>query len=796
MKKKAVAYVLIVLFFLVLSYAFVPQVLGGKIVNQSDISGHLGMAQEMTVWNKAHPGEPAAWTGSMFGGMPTVTIHAPERGDWTQPLYKALLFGKRPASYFFLSLLGAFLLLLALGVHPLIAAGGAVAVSFCAYNPQIIQVGHNTKMQAIAFMPWVLAAVVFTYRSLLERKDRRGWVRGLLGAALFALALSFQVKANHPQISYYLALVLACYVLALFVSVLLSQERKAALGRFFAASGLLLVLGCAGLATNATKLMPTWEYTPYSMRGGSSSGESKGLDLGYATAWSYGWEELPNLMIPNFNGGSSSGAVNPDKSETIRLLRGAGRGDVREMARHLPLYWGPQPFTAGPMYMGAITLFLFLLGLLLCKGRDRWWLLAATILAVLLALGSHFMGFTRLCFKLLPLYNKFRTVSMALVVLQVTLPVLGFMALDRMVRGEFAERDFRRGLSIAGGITAGFCALLVLVPSLAGSFLGAADAGQPEALQQALAADRRSLLVHDALRSLLFIVAACALLRWGSARGSRRLPAALCVSLLVLVDLFTVGHRYLNAEHFVTPRSFHAQFKQRPVDKEILADKDPSFRVLDLTVNVFNDAHPSYWHKNIGGYSPAKLQRYQEYIEHHLNGEINTLYKALEGVSSLEEATAALPELEGLSKLNCRYLILGGELPPLRYPYARGNAWFEAAPEGAAIELLSYTPDCLRYRYSTPEAAKAVFSEVYYPAGWSLTVCDTGETLPIELSDEVLRSALLPAGTHELEMRFQPVSYRRGAAVSRIASVLVLIALLGAVVLFVVQKRKEDGSEG
>ena len=796
MKKRIILYAGIVLSFLILAYAFVPQVLGGKIVDQGDISGHLGMAHEMTEWNKAHPDEPAAWTGSMFGGMPTVTIHAPEKGDWTQPLYKLLLWGKRPASYFFLSMLGAFLLLLALGLHPLIAAGGAVAVTFCAYNPQIIQVGHNTKMQAIAFMPWVLAAVVFTYRSFLEGKGRRRIARGLLGGALFALALSFQVKANHPQISYYLALVIFFYVVAVFISALRSGERGAKVRSFFAASALLLVLGGAGLATNATKLLPTWDYAPHSMRGGSSSGETKGLDLGYATAWSYGWEELPNLMIPNYNGGSSSGAMDPDKSETCRLIRRSGGGDVREISRHLPLYWGPQPFTAGPMYMGAITVFLFLLGLLLCPGKDRWWLLAATLFAVLLALGNHFLPFTQLCFKYLPLYNRFRTVSMALVVLQLTLPVLGFLLLDRYVRGEVQVAAFRKRAWIAWALSGGFCMLLVLVPSLAGSFTAQGDAAQGEVLSAALAADRRDLLIRDALRSLLLISAAFTLLRWGYGKD-RRLVAALAVILMVGIDLFLVGHRYLNSSHFVTPRAFHAQFRQRPVDKEILADKDPSFRVLDLTVNVFNDAHPSYWHKNIGGYSPAKLQRYQEYIDSHLNGEISTLYKALQGAATLEDAAERLPELEGLSKLNCRYLILGGELPPLRYPYARGNAWFAEPLEGASIEMTSYSPDCLRYRYTVPQESRAVFSEVYYPDGWTLTVVDTGEVLPISLSDEVLRSAVLPAGSHELEMRFRPESYVRGAAVSRAGSAVLLLVLAAAVAIALVHKKKEeDGSQG
>ncbi len=820
MKKKLLLYAGIVVGLLVLSYAYVPQVLSGKIVNQSDISGWQGMSHEMMAWNAAHPDDQTAWTESMFGGMPTATIHASTKGDWTQQIYDFLLTGRRPATYLFISLLGAWLLMLALGIHPLLAVGGAIAVTFCSYNLQIIQVGHNTKMQALAFLPWVLAALVYTYNQI--KKDR--WLPGaVLGAALFGLALSFQVKANHPQITYYLALLILIYVIVLVVSI----WRKGLWGRFFAASALLLVLGVAGIATNATKLLPTMEYTPYSMRGGSTAasegGEgAKGLDLDYATAWSYGWEELPNLLIPNFNGGSSAGAVNPKHSETYDLLKRAGQPNLRETAKNLPLYWGPQPFTAGPMYLGAITVFLFVLGLFLYKGKEKWWLVAGTVLAVLLALGSHFLAFTKFFYNVAPLYNKFRTVSMALTVLQFTLPMLGFLVLDRLVKDPETVALFRRKGWIAAAITGGFCALCVLFPGIAGTFSGASDAGQPDVLIDALAADRRYLLIMDALRSLLFIAAAFGVLWWAFSKpaekaSGRMLGACTLVSVLVLFDLGVVGKRYLNADDFVSPRAFQSQFDKRPVDELILSDTDPSFRVLDLTVNVFNDSHPSYWHKNIGGYSPAKLQRYQEFIESTLTGEINQIYKALGDVKTLAEAEAALPYMPGLASLNCRYIILDGEMAPLRYPYAKGNAWFATeaaaalaplsgsaslAPDpvrenGSAralpssVELISYAPNELRYQYSSPAAARLIFSEVYYPVGWTLKVEDTGEELPIELEGTLLRAANVPAGTHTLEMRFDPPSYRTGEAVSRATSILLILAVLGSLALQFARKRDE-----
>ena len=798
MKKNLLICLGIVLGFLVLSYAFVPELLSGKIVNQSDISGWQGMSHEKLEWDKAHPDAPAAWTGSMFSGMPTTSIQSSTKGDWTQTLYDLLLTGKRPATYLFISLLGAFLLMLSLGISPLVAAGGAVAVTFCAYNIQIIQVGHNTKMQALAFLPWVFAAMVFTYRKATS-EDGPKWALTALGAALFGLALSFQIKANHPQISYYLALMILIYVVVLFISLL---RRRQSLKGFFAASALLLLTGLAGIGTNAIKLLPTWEYTPYSMRGGSTqkdgSGKgSGGLDIAYATAWSYGWEELPNLMIPNYNGGASAGEL-PMDSQTVALLRRAGQGNLQQVRKHLPTYWGPQPFTAGPMYMGAVTVFLFILGLLYWKGRDKWWVVAASLLAVLLALGSHFLWFTKLFFAIAPLYNKFRTVSMALVVLQFTLPVLGFLMLDGIVKSSEEPGKLRRQVLTAGGVTVGLMLLLALIQTLTGTFTGASDAGQPDILLEALAADRESLLWADTLRSVLLVAASAGLLLWGvSGRGSRRGVAAGLVCLLVLADLFILDKRYLGEDDFVSPKAFGSQFDKRPVDEMILEDKDPSYRVLDLTVNVFNDSHPSYWHKNIGGYSPAKLQRYQEYIDSRIQGDLASLTKAIGEARTVSEAEAALPYLESLSSLNCRYIIVGDENPPLRYPYARGNAWFEAT--GEQIRLDSYAPDRMEYSYSSSEGGLGVFSEVYYPAGWVARLED-GTELPVELysggSDSLgtvagglLRCIQLPAGEHRVVMSFEPASYARGEAASRACSILLILLVLGSVAYSLVRKK-------
>lgn len=902
--KKIGIYAGIVLLFLVLAYGFVPEVLTGKIVNQSDITGYRSMSQEAVAWNNAHPDDPTYWTDSMFGGMPTTSFVPSSDGDWTQSLYSLLMKGKRPANWLFISLLGAFLLMLSLGVDKVLAIGGAVAITYCSYNFQIIQVGHNTKMQAIAFLPWALAAVIFTYRSALRpwlcpairqtqgpdsavaepveaTKGWKSWLpKTLLGAVLFGFALSFQIKANHQQITYYLAIMIVIYALYVFLRIFLEKvgrfgklgDRCGAFGRFFAASVLLLVVGFAGIGTNTIKLAPLYEYTKYTMRGGSElshpeGGEinNTGLQLDYATAWSYGWEELPNLMIPNFNGGSSAGSVNPDKSEVVRLFRQAGQGNANEIAKSLPLYWGPQPFTAGPMYMGAITVFLFVLGLFLYKGKEKWWLLAATILAVFLSLGNHMMWFTKLFFDYAPMYSKFRTVSMALIVLQFTLPMLGFITLDRILKQEYSKKEFLKAGWIALALTAGFCLLCAMIPGIAGSFSGRADTQMQDIIVDALKADRRHILSVDAWWSMILIVVTFGLILWAYSipknapksyesdphiGNARRMQAMVGICLLVFVNMFAVGKRYLDSDSFTTPRQFNNQFTARQVDKLILEDKSPSYRVVDLSADIFNDSFNPYWHKCVGGYSPAKLQRYQDLIDRHIVKELQSVSLSTRGAKTLEEFQGGLRNIPVLSALNTKYFILGAEMPPVENLEAFGPAWFvdsfvpaetpdeeialidsvdlrrtavigadfaaasagfaktaaanaigssvkepaeepvegfaENFIEGSAelpadglatdfIRMTSYAPNELHYHYNASAARTAIFSEIYYPDGWTATV--DGAPLDLFRADWIFRAANLPAGEHDIVMRFEPKAYSIGAKASRASSLTLFILL-------------------
>ena len=797
--KKIGIYAGIFLLFVVLAYGYTPQVLDGKIVNQSDIASWKGMANEAMTHNADHPDDPTAWTNSMFGGMPTTATIDSFEGDWTDHIYDFLLTGKRPASYLLIALIGGFLLMLSMGTSKVMAVAGAIAIAFCSYNMQIIQVGHNTKMQAIAYFPWVLAGVIFTYRAALksfaETKGMKNWLpQTVLGATLFAFALSMQIKANHLQITYYLAIVIFAYAIGMLIY--LCIKRKDLLKRFFAASALLLVIGCIGIATNANKLIPTYEYTPYTMRGGSElSSDSdthndKGLDLEYATAWSYGINEMPNLLIPNFNGGTSSGEL-PLDSETGELLKRAGQPNLKQTMKHLPLYWGPQPFTAGPMYMGAITIFLFILGLVLCKGREKWWLVAAVIISVFLAWGNHFMWFTRLWFEYAPMYNKFRTVSMALTALQVLLPMLGFYALDKVLKERFEKKEFMKAGYIAYGITAGFCLLCILVPGIAGTFTGSSDAGMNEMIVEALSADRQALMVKDAVRSLLLVSCIFIMLIWAfrtpkqdavGKNGSfvlkgRMSIVAVAVVFLVWIDLVSVGKRYLNKSHFITPKDFTAHYEPRPVDEIIHQDTNLDYRVLDLSVNTFNDAIQSYHHKCIGGYSPVKLQRYQDLIDRYITDEIRDIYGAVSGAATVQEVEEALPETKVVSMLNGKYIILDGNISPVVNKYAYGNCWFvnsfapaatpddeiallastdlhttavigddfawaqeaiadnaaetaiassEEAASSPSIGLTYYAPNELRYSFSTDAERAAIFSEIYYPKGWKAWIEPAG----------------------------------------------------------------------
>ncbi|MEG0519505.1 MAG: hypothetical protein RR555_11695, partial [Bacteroidales bacterium] len=750
--RKVSNFTLAILAFIFIAYGYSPEVLTGKVVNQSDISSWQGMANEIVTYNNANPDDKTLWTNSMFGGMPATTISVIYDGDYTNLVYKALFTGERPASYLLISLIGGFLLFLAFGVNIWLAFMGAIAISFCSYNMQIIQVGHNTKMIAIAFMPWVLAAVVYAYRKC-----------ALWGGLLFAFALSFQIKANHPQITYYLAIIIIGYGIWQLCAALKDKTFP----KFIRTSSILLVAGLIGIATNINHLWPTYEYAQHTMRGGSELSATEpadktaqvngttepadktaqvngtatpadktaqiaatnqtpdnniaqgkktrsGLDLEYATQWSYGIGETANLLIPNFYGGASGGELSK-KSQTYKTLKEGGYQGAEQAIKQLPLYWGPQPFTAGPMYMGAISIFLCILGFFVMKGGLKWWIGGVSLLALMLGWGSHFMPASELFFNWAPMYNKFRTVSMILVILQIVIPIMAVLTVNELLFGDKTaeeeeatagkanranaakaavennekevvinnrketaanranaegttgdkantnaeeatgnksnsaaqatiiethpdKKQVQRGFYWALGLTAGFSLIFVLMPSLAGSFVSGNDNQLPQALLKPLAEDRMGLLRADAMRTIAFILLSAGVLWFAYCKKLKAQYASIALIALVLIDLWSVDKRYLNDSHFVTQREFKTALNLREVDKMILEDKDPNYRVLDLSVNTFNDAYVSYHHKTIGGYSPAKLQRYQDLIERNISAEMGAISKELSGVQTWEEA--------------------------------------------------------------------------------------------------------------------------------------------------------------
>ena len=821
--KKLYPYIGAFLLFVVIAYVYFPPLFEGKIVHQSDISSWRGAANEAIEFREKTGQEPL-WTNSMFGGMPTTMISTIYKGNYLQQLYNNLFWGPRPASYLILAFVSFYLLMLSLGVRSWVAIAGALAFGFCSYNFQIMQVGHNAKMVAIAFMPMVLASVVFAF-------SRNRW----LGAVFLGISLAFEIMANHPQITFYLAMVILFYGGAqLYLAI-----KNKTLPSFIKTGVLLLVAAGLAAGANVNHLWPTWEYTKYTMRGGSEltlnqqNQTENGLDKEYATAWSYGIEETFNLLIPNFNGGASAGELGKN-SETYKFLKQAGAQQADQIIKQLPLYWGPQSFTAGPMYMGAVAIFLFVLGLVLIKGPMKWWIASLSLLVLLLGWGRHFMVLSNLFYDYVPLYNKFRVPSMILVVLQLTIPLLGFYTVWKIVKGDVEREIVLKGLKISLLIVGGICALFVLLPGLAGSFSATADSNYPDWLQQCLPQDRKALLRSDALRSLVFVVLTAGCI-WGIVRGKlkmERLLIVLCV--LLALDMWTVDKRYLNNGHFVTQREFNNQFQARPVDKIILEDESLDYRVLDLSVNTFNDSHSSYFHKTIGGYSAAKLQRYQDLIDYFIAPKIDAVIQEAKQGATYSSLTQSLSTDPILNMLNTKYIIVDANSNPIENRSAYGNAWFvkdyelvntadeeiiklaqiepsemaviakEFAPivqdrginfdDSATIQLISYAPNKLEYRTRAKDEQLAVFSEIYYPKGWHVYV--DGQEVEHFRTDYVLRAMFVPAGEHVITFEFRPDSYFVGSKISAASSGLLLFALFGFIMIYIIRYYRKDTIDG
>lgn len=805
--KKKFPYIVAVFTFLLVSYIYFGDAVKGRVLQQADTSAFEGASKEVRSYHEK-TGEYTLWTNSMFSGMPAYLISGPPRANIVSSIFDTLFMkvGISYASRVAIAMLGFFLLLRVFGVNPWLSIIGALASGLATYNIIIISVGHNTKMGAIAFMPWVLASVIYAFR-----KNK------LLGGLFFGVAFSLQIATNHPQITYYLAVPVLLFILFEFYS----SYKKGALKQFMLTSFYILGGLTLGLASNADNILTAAEYAPYTMRGPSELTHDEdnqsvsGLNKDYALRWSYGIGETMNLMIPNFKGGASQIPL-ADKENTNAELRKFGQ-NANVLAGQLRAYWGPQTNaggTSGPMYLGAIMMFLFVLGLFVVKGNTKWWILISTILVLMLGWGRHMPFLSNLFLDYIPLYSKFRSPSMILCITQITVPLLGILALKKIFDGALSKEEFKRSLLWAFGLTGGLSLIFWMLPSLAGSFYSPMEEQLPTNLLDAMKADRQDMLQADAIRSFIFIMLSAIVIWIYYGKNKSIQNPAIILSILVLIDIWGVDRRYLNSDNY-QKNKLESDFVASTADKAILTDKDPNYRVLNLTTNIFNDAKPSYFHKNVGGYSAGKLQRYQDLIEYNLQAEIQSLITAFNSKPTQESLNLAMSKQNILNMLNTKYYIYSPSVEPLLNTSRNGNAWFVndyeyvASPDEeiaklkdlntknkiivdtrfkailgdssfskdstASIKLNSYAPNKLVYSYSANSEQIVAFSEIYYDKGWYAYI--DGKPAEHFRANYVLRAMKVPAGKHELVFEFAPKTYAVGKTVSYASSGLLVILL-------------------
>lgn len=798
LKKSIAIVVAIVVFGAVAVLGFAPQ-LEGLVLPQHDIQQFDGMSRDIREC-RAEFDEDPQWTGAMFSGMPAYQINIKyptqiikQAVDWVQSLFA------QPASLIFFAMLSAFVMAVMMGMSAWVGIIVGLAYGLSTYFFLIIGAGHITKMWALVYAPAMIGSIHYTLR-------RNMW----LGGALAALFASLEIGANHPQITYYFLFA----VLALFISemVYAIKEKR---GKDFAKRTAVLV-GAAILAVGANfaPLYYTMQHTSDTTRGGSAlavEGESKGLDLDYATAWSYGVDESANMLIPNFAGGSSIDSFKTE-GEVGNIFN-----DIfgeRRLAEQLGRYWGDQPYTAGPTYLGAIAIFLALLGLILAPSRDKWWIFAASLLALLMAWGSNAMWFTEFCFKYLPLYNKFRAVSTALVVIEWSVPLLAGYGLWQLYQQWDNKRKIVISIATAGGVVVATCLLFAVAGDSLYDFGRERDGemmteqfyhifngveGGDAYIQrgahaqlgfkvaEAMVQERAEALAADAWRSLLFVLGAMAtLLAATFIKGKWRYSALAVVAVLVVADILPVNLRYQPYEAFV--EKSNTEIEPTIADEMILEDKELGYRVFNCSVSPFNDATTSMFHRSVGGYHGAKMGRYQDLIDYYLNNSndavldmLNTKYLITRNGEVVERPTAngaawfvegveivanAEEELAALSVVDLKRTAVAEEGAPRPKCEGRGE-----------IELVEYRPNYLRYDYTLEGgSAVAVFSEIYYDKGWQAYV--DGEPYDSFRADYLLRAMVLPEGKHTVEWRFRAPNWSFASTMTLISSILIIFAVV------------------
>lgn len=808
--------VAIMLFALIAFVYFFPAVTEDRILAQHDAVAGIGAGREMQEYREA-TGERTRWTNAIFGGMPTYQMSPSYDSSDTlnvvQKIYR--LFLPDYVWYVFIMLLGFYILLRAFNFKVWMATLGAVIWAFSSYFFIIIAAGHIWKFVTLAYIPPTIAGMVLVYRG-----------KYLWGAVVTALFVALQIMSNHPQMSYYFLFVMLFMAMAYGVSAWKEKQMP----RFLKASAVLVVFGLVGVCINLSNLYHTYQYSKESMRGkselvkaNSADQTDSGLERSYITQWSYGIGETFSLLVPNVKGGASVPLAQNEKAMEKANPMYSG------LYSQLGQYWGEQPGTSGPVYVGAFVMFLFVLGLFVVKGPMKWALAGGTLFSILLSWGHNFMGLTDFFIDYIPMYSKFRAVSSILVIAEFTIPLLAVMALKEVIERPQLIREQAKVFYGSFALTGGLALLFALAPSF--FFPSYVSSAELSALQQAISADqlapilvnleevRSSIFTSDAWRSFFIILLGVALV-W--MYGAGKLRASLLVGLLTvlcLTDMWSVNKRYLYDDQFVAKGTEMQPFLQpTETDKEILKDKSLDYRVLNLSVNTFNENNTAYWHKSIGGYHAAKLRRYQELIETHIQGEITSLFKKLPEVGGdMTLLGSGLTPV--LNMLNTRYYIFplqGGKTMPLFNPYALGNAWFvdevkyvdnaneeiealrsidlartvvvdkrfagcvkpSAADSLNAITLKAYKPNALTYEVNTAKGGTVVFSEIYYP-GWRSYV--DGKEVEHGRADYVLRAMNVPAGKHTVEFVFDPQSLHVTEGIAFTALALLAVGVLLAI---------------
>ena len=820
--KKFLPDVVVILVFAIISFAyFLVPITQGKILFQHDASAGVGSAQEFTEYQN-RTGETTRWTNSIFGGMPTYQMSPSYQSTdgLSQVMNAYHLWLPDNVWFLFAYLLGFYILLRAFDFRQTLAALGSIMWAFSSYFLIIIAAGHLWKVMALSYLPPMIAGIVLAYRG-----------RYLSGFIVTALFTAFEIKANHVQMTYYYLFI----ILFMVIAYLVKAVREKQLAGFMKSTGVVAAAAVIGIAINLSSLYHTWQYQKESMRGKSelvkkdaANQTSSGLDRDYITQWSYGIDETLTLLVPDAKGGAT---VPLSKNATAMAKADPQiQSMIPQLYDAIPQYFGTQPGTSGPVYVGAFVLFLFILGLFIVRGSMKWALLAATILSVLLAWGHNFMGFTNFFLDYIPMYAKFRTVASILVIAEFTIPLLAALALKKMVDEPEVLTKQMKFVYISLALTAGVALLIALFPGMMEPFISdqerqmitsiqGMDGNTANTILANIAAMREAMVSADAWRSVIVILIGFALLFLYKMKKLRADYMVICMAVLCLVDMWQVDKRYLNDEMFVPKSERDMPHQATSTDLAIMKDKSLDYRVLNLASNTFNENETSFFHKSIGGYHPAKLRRYQEMIDAYIAPEMQAAMQAIAAKNGNMQEVDGAKVFPVLNMLNTKYFILplqGGATMPLQNIYAQGNGWFvdkinyvadanaEYAGVGkidvrheavadkkfesvlgkaqsndstAIVKLIKYEPNNLQYTIDSKKGGVVVFAEIYYP-GWTATI--DGQPAELGRVNYILRALNVKAGKHTVVLDFHPTSISTTETIAYIAIVILLLAIIGA----------------